>query len=108
MCDSFTLHGSVSLILLFNKHNNTPLVLSIIFFERVIFIIKNAIVQSIYLILPLKLILNVNLPDICEHFEREGVTPKMYFFEWILTLYSKNLNPDIVSRIWDVSFLDDG
>ena len=32
----------------------------------------------------------------------------MYFFEWILTLFSKNLNPDIVSRIWDVSFLDDG
>ena len=38
--------------------------------------------------------------------ELEGVTMKMFYFEWILTLYSKVLSQDVASRVWDLYFLD--
>ena len=55
-----------------------------------------------------KVIFNTNLPVLCDHFEKEGINPKMYLFEWLLTLYSKSLNLDIVCRIWDLMFVDSG
>lgn len=51
-----------------------------------------------------KLLLRYNLPEICEHFENEGVKPAMFLIEWFLTLYSRSLNQDVVSRVWDLFF----
>jgi hypothetical protein len=30
----------------------------------------------------------------------------MFFFEWLLTIYSKVLNQDVASRVWDLYFLE--
>jgi hypothetical protein len=46
------------------------------------------------------------LPKLHKHFEGEGVHPKMFFFEWLLTLYTKALDFDLVSRIWDLFFFE--
>ena len=53
-----------------------------------------------------KLLLKFNLPALHTHFEKEGLSTKMYVFEWFLTLYSKAMNLDFVSRIWDILFLE--
>jgi len=53
-----------------------------------------------------RLILESNLKTLCEHFEQEGLIPKMYFFEWMITLYTNTLNLDVASRVWDLFFLD--
>ena len=53
-----------------------------------------------------KIILENNLPNICEHFERENMQPKMYLFEWIITLYTNTLNLDVASRVWDFFLID--
>jgi hypothetical protein len=53
-----------------------------------------------------KFLLKLNLPELYNHFENESLSPKMYVFEWFLTLYSKAMNLDFVSRIWDIFFLE--
>lgn len=53
-----------------------------------------------------KFLLKFNLPELYAHFEKESLSPKMYAFEWFLTLYSKAMNLDFVSRIWDILFLE--
>eukprot|EP01017_Pseudomicrothorax_dubius_P030377 TRINITY_DN378_c0_g1_i2.p1 TRINITY_DN378_c0_g1~~TRINITY_DN378_c0_g1_i2.p1 ORF type:complete len:841 (-),score=191.79 TRINITY_DN378_c0_g1_i2:81-2603(-) len=47
-----------------------------------------------------------NIPNLFRHMEREGVSPKMYFFEWMLTLFSKVLDFDNASRVWDCFFFE--
>lgn len=42
-----------------------------------------------------------NLPELYEHFEREGVQANSFIPEWFITIYAKALNTEIVSRIWD-------
>jgi Rab-GTPase-TBC domain/Regulator of chromosome condensation (RCC1) repeat len=51
-----------------------------------------------------RLLLINNLPEVSDHFENEGVNPGMYLIEWFLTLYSRTLNQDVVSRVWDLFF----
>ena len=53
-----------------------------------------------------KFVFKLSLPDLYNHFEKESLSPKMFVFEWFLTLYSKALNLDFVSRIWDILFLE--
>jgi hypothetical protein len=38
-------------------------------------------------------------------FEAENIMPEMYLLEWCLTLFSKRLSLDVVSRIWDCYLL---
>lgn len=64
-----------------------------------------------YLILRLELYQQMareNMPDIYEHLLSEGVYAKMYLFEWLLTLYTKVINLDIVCRIWDLMLVVEG
>jgi len=30
-----------------------------------------------------------NLPELCEHFELEGIHPRHYLFDWFMTLFSR-------------------
>jgi len=53
-----------------------------------------------------KIIFENNLPVVCDHFERENMQPKMYLFEWIITLYTNTLNLDVASRVWDLFLID--
>lgn len=46
------------------------------------------------------------LPDLYKHFEALDVTADLYLIDWLLTLYTKNMDIDIASRIWDNFFLD--
>jgi hypothetical protein len=47
------------------------------------------------------------MPDLAKHFETIDITADLFLIDWMLTLYSKLLDLDIVSRIWD-NFLLDG
>lgn len=53
-----------------------------------------------------KIILETNLPDLCDHFEKERVQPQSYLFKWLLTVYTNVINLDAASRVWDLFFLD--
>lgn len=47
-----------------------------------------------------------NLPELCSHFEANDVFPDHYLIEWIMTLFSRSLNVDLVARIWDVYLIE--
>ena len=47
-----------------------------------------------------------NLPDLCDYFEELDILPEHYLIEWTMTLFSKNLNIDIVARIWDIYMIE--
>lgn len=48
-----------------------------------------------------------NLPELCEHFELEGVQPRQYIFEWFMTLFTRVFKDlTLTRRIWDFYFLD--
>ena len=47
-----------------------------------------------------------NLPNLCNHFESLSILPEHYMIEWCMTLFSKNLNIDLVARIWDMYMID--
>jgi hypothetical protein len=48
-----------------------------------------------------------NLPDLCEHFELEGIQPRNYIYEWFMTLFTRVFREiEITRRIWDFYFLD--
>ena len=47
-----------------------------------------------------------NLPELCDHFESLDILPESYLIEWFMTLFAKNLNVDIVARIWDVYMIE--
>ena len=43
---------------------------------------------------------------IYRHFQDEGVSTSLYFMEWSMTLFTKRLNLEIASRIWDIVFIE--
>lgn len=48
-----------------------------------------------------------NLPELCEHFELEGVQPRQYIYEWFMTLFTRVFKDlTLTRRIWDFYFLD--
>jgi len=47
------------------------------------------------------------LPDLYRHFDALDLTSDLFLIEWMLTLYSKQLDIEIASRLWD-NFLLDG
>jgi hypothetical protein len=47
-----------------------------------------------------------NLPELCEHFELENIQPKVYLYEWFMTLFTRAFDLRIVTRVWDFYFLD--
>lgn len=53
-----------------------------------------------------KQIFAYNLPELCEHFELENILPKQYLFEWFMTLFTRAFDLKLVTRIWDLYFLD--
>eukprot|EP00455_Lapot_gusevi_P056334 TRINITY_DN9337_c0_g3_i6.p1 TRINITY_DN9337_c0_g3~~TRINITY_DN9337_c0_g3_i6.p1 ORF type:complete len:216 (-),score=56.54 TRINITY_DN9337_c0_g3_i6:27-632(-) len=46
-----------------------------------------------------------HLPQLYQHFQSESVGCELYFMEWCLTLFSKRLALDVVSRVWDCYIL---
>lgn len=46
------------------------------------------------------------MPDLFRHFETLDISTDLYLIDWMLTLFSKNMDLDIVSRIWDNFMLD--
>ena len=46
------------------------------------------------------------MPDLFRHFETLDISADLYLIDWMLTLFSKNMDLDIVSRIWDNFMLD--
>eukprot|EP01105_Mastigella_eilhardi_P028229 TRINITY_DN9175_c0_g1_i2.p1 TRINITY_DN9175_c0_g1~~TRINITY_DN9175_c0_g1_i2.p1 ORF type:complete len:368 (-),score=98.27 TRINITY_DN9175_c0_g1_i2:114-1160(-) len=46
------------------------------------------------------------LPRVYKNFVAQGVEPKMFFMEWMLTIYSKPLPMDLATHIWDVYVLE--
>lgn len=53
-----------------------------------------------------KQIFYINLPNLCDHFESINLLPEHYIIEWFMTLFSKNLNIDLTSRVWDIYMID--
>jgi hypothetical protein len=47
-----------------------------------------------------------NLPELCEHLETENIMPKQYVYEWFMTLFTRALKFELVSRVLDLYFLD--
>ncbi|XP_075223797.1 TBC1 domain family member 14-like [Lycorma delicatula] len=52
-------------------------------------------------------LLNENLPHVYKHFVDSNLTPDLYLLDWIYTVFTKAMNLDLASRVWDV-FLRDG
>jgi len=48
-----------------------------------------------------------NMPELSKHFTALDLASDLYLIDWLLTLYSKNMEESIASRIWD-NFLLDG
>lgn len=51
-------------------------------------------------------ILEYNIPEVCENFKKNGVSTDLYLIEWIMTIFSKNLNVDLAARIWDLYMIE--
>lgn len=51
--------------------------------------------------------LKENLPKLYIHFVNEGMSPDLYLVDWIYTLFSRSLDLDVCSRVWDL-FMRDG
>ena len=47
-----------------------------------------------------------NLPELCEHFDKIGLIPQNYFWNWIMTIFTHVLNVDLCCRIWDVFMIE--
>jgi hypothetical protein len=43
-----------------------------------------------------------NMPELCEHFDELGLLPENYFLSWNMTLFTRDVNLELVNRIWDV------
>lgn len=46
------------------------------------------------------------MPDLYKHFETLDITTDLFLIDWLSTLYTKNMEPEIASRIWDNFMLD--
>ena len=44
------------------------------------------------------------LPNVHDRFLETGINCSIFFFEWVIGLYSKNFQLDVSSRIWDNFF----
>ena len=53
-----------------------------------------------------KQLFQINLPDLCDHFEMEEIKPRQYVYKWVMTLFSTTLPLRVVSHVWDLYFLD--
>lgn len=53
-----------------------------------------------------KQLFQINLPDLCDHFEMEEIKPRQYVYKWIMTLFCMALPLKIVAHVWDLYFLD--
>lgn len=47
-----------------------------------------------------------NLSELCDYFESIDLLPEYYIVDWIMTLFSRNLNIDLTARIWDVFMIN--
>ena len=47
-----------------------------------------------------------NSKQLHQHFKRLNVTPDMYVVDWLLTLFSRPLNLDVASRVWDAYIIE--
>lgn len=52
-------------------------------------------------------LLKENLPQLYDYFTTTTLTPDLYLLDWIYTVFTKAMNLDLASRVWDV-FLRDG
>ena len=48
--------------------------------------------------------MKLNIPKTYHYFKKYNIDCSNFLLEWIITLYAKPLNPDIVGRIWDRLF----
>ncbi len=51
-------------------------------------------------------LLRETLPEVSANFARIGLTPNLYLFDWVVTLFSRSFDLDVVSTLWDNYFLD--
>lgn len=51
-------------------------------------------------------ILEYNLPEVFSNFKKIGLLTELYLIEWIMTIFSKNLNIDVAARIWDLYMIE--
>ena len=51
-----------------------------------------------------RFLFKVNLPELCDHFELQGVQVQMFLFEWFATMYARPLDQEVVGRVWDLYF----
>ncbi|XP_052248979.1 TBC1 domain family member 14-like [Dreissena polymorpha] len=48
-----------------------------------------------------------NMPNLASHFKKNNLTPDIYLYDWIFTLFSKSLPLELACRVWDI-FCRDG
>mmetsp|Transcript_24162 Transcript_24162/g.37125 ORF Transcript_24162/g.37125 Transcript_24162/m.37125 type:complete len:135 (+) Transcript_24162:1185-1589(+) len=53
-----------------------------------------------------KQLFQLNLPELCEHFEMEEIKPRQYVYKWFMTLFSTTLPLKLATHVWDLYFLD--
>jgi len=46
------------------------------------------------------------MPHLFKHFETLDITTDLFLIDWMLTLYSRNVDLGVASRIWDNFMLD--
>lgn len=49
--------------------------------------------------------LKLNDLEVYNYFGKQGISSSGFLLDWLLTLFSKCLNPDKVSRVWDMLFV---
>lgn len=48
-----------------------------------------------------------NMPTLKQHFKKHNLTPDLYLYDWIFTIYTKSLPLDVACRVFDI-FCRDG
>lgn len=51
-------------------------------------------------------LLEYNIPEIYNNFNSNGILTDYYLIEWIMTIFTKNLNVDLAARIWDLYMIE--
>ncbi|CAK75360.1 unnamed protein product (macronuclear) [Paramecium tetraurelia] len=51
-------------------------------------------------------LIKINIPQTYQILKQYNIDCSNFLLEWIITLYAKTLNPDIVGRIWDMMFFN--
>jgi hypothetical protein len=47
-----------------------------------------------------------NLPELCQHFDELDLLPENYYLSWNMTLFTRDVNLELVNRIWDVFMIE--